>query len=34
MRMRQPNDTKFYKTLDNDITDDIQKRVRIYEQTN
>ena len=28
--LRQLNDAKFYKTLDNDITNDIQKRIRIY----
>ena len=28
--LRQLNDIKFYKTVDSDITDDIQKRVRIY----
>ena len=27
---RQLNDPKFYKTLDKDITTDIQKRIRIY----
>ena len=27
---RQLNDSKFYKTLDKDITTDIQKRIRIY----
>ena len=28
--LRQLNDTKFYRPLDNDITDDIQKRVQVY----
>ena len=28
--LRQLNDVKFYRTLDKDITDDIQKRVQIY----
>ena len=28
--LRQLNDTKFYIPLDNDITDDIQKRVQVY----
>ena len=26
----QLNDTKFYRPLNNDITDDIQKRVQVY----
>ena len=30
--LRQLNDSKFYKTLDKDITTDIQKRVQIYVQ--
>ena len=30
--LRQLNDTKFYKTLDNDITNDIQKRIQVYVQ--
>ena len=29
---RQLNDSKFYKTLDRDITTDIVKRIRIYEE--
>ena len=28
--LRQLNNTKFYRPLDNDITDDIQKRVQVY----
>ena len=28
--LRQLNDTKFYTPLNNDITDDIQKRVQVY----
>ena len=28
--LRQLNDTKYYRLLDNDITDDIQKRVEVY----
>ena len=28
--LRQLNDTKFYRPLDNDITDDIQKPVQVY----
>ena len=28
--LRQLNDTKFYRPLDNDGTDDIQKRVQVY----
>ncbi|KAL9972935.1 hypothetical protein ACROYT_G019335 [Oculina patagonica] len=28
--LRQLNDTKFYKPLDNDVTNDVQKRVRKY----
>ena len=27
--LQQLNDTKFYRPLDNDITDDIQKRVQV-----
>ena len=30
---RQLNDSKFYKTLDKDITTDIQKRIPIYPRT-
>ena len=29
---RQLNHSKFYKSLDKDITTDIQKRIRIYEE--
>ena len=28
--LRQLNDTKFYKLLDNDVTSDIQKRILKY----
>ena len=28
--MENTNDAKFYKILDDDITNDIQKRIRIY----
>ena len=28
--LRQLNDSKFYKTLDTDITGDIQKRIQVY----
>ena len=30
--LRQLNDTKFYRPLDDDITKDIQTRVRVYVQ--
>ena len=30
--LRQLNDTKFYKTIDNNITDDIQKHIQVYVQ--
>ena len=30
--LRQLNDTSFYRPLDNDITDGIQKRVNVYTQ--
>ena len=30
--LRQLNDSKFYQTLDKDITTNIQKRIRIYEE--